>query len=169
MTAGRGIIHSEMPQQEQGRMRGFQLWINLPAREKMKPAGYRDIQPEEIPVVALSGGGRVKVIAGTLDADAVATRDRSAASRRIRCTSTSSFPPARGSRTRFPRAITRSVRVRGKRHCRARRTPRGPRRAQSRHLLDGDAVEVAGGRRAAVSSCSPAARCASPSFSTDRS
>jgi len=51
MTAGRGIIHSEMPQQEDGRMRGFQLWINLPAREKMKPAGYRDIPPEEIPVV----------------------------------------------------------------------------------------------------------------------
>ena len=74
MTAGRGIIHSEVPQQEQGRMRGFQLWINLPAREKMKPAGYRDIQPEEIPVVALAGGGRAKVIAGTLDVDGVATQ-----------------------------------------------------------------------------------------------
>ncbi|HUH94638.1 MAG TPA: pirin family protein [Casimicrobiaceae bacterium] len=69
MTAGRGIIHSEMPQQEHGRMRGFQLWINLPAKEKMKPAGYRDIQPDEIPVVALAGGGRVKVIAGTLQLD----------------------------------------------------------------------------------------------------
>jgi redox-sensitive bicupin YhaK (pirin superfamily) len=69
MTAGRGIVHSEMPQQEQGRMRGFQLWINLPANEKMKPAGYRDIQPDEIPVVALPGGGRVKVIAGTLALD----------------------------------------------------------------------------------------------------
>src|ERR1700746_1866650 len=67
MTAGRGIVHSEMPQQEQGRMRGFQLWINLPAKEKMKPAGYRDIQPDEIPVVALPDGGRVKVIAGTLE------------------------------------------------------------------------------------------------------
>ena len=66
MTAGRGIVHSEMPQQQQGRMRGFQLWINLPAREKMKPAGYRDLQPEEIPAVALSGGGQVRVIAGTL-------------------------------------------------------------------------------------------------------
>ena len=66
MTAGRGIIHSEMPQQEQGRMRGFQLWINLPAREKMKPAGYRDIDPAEIPVAALPGGGRARVIAGTL-------------------------------------------------------------------------------------------------------
>ncbi|MBI4206241.1 MAG: pirin family protein [Betaproteobacteria bacterium] len=66
MSAGRGIIHSEMPQQEQGRMRGFQLWVNLPAAEKMKPPAYRDIQPPEIPVVALPGGGRVKVIAGTL-------------------------------------------------------------------------------------------------------
>ncbi|MEK6594203.1 MAG: pirin-like C-terminal cupin domain-containing protein, partial [Pseudomonadota bacterium] len=73
MTAGRGIIHSEMPQQEQGRMRGFQLWINLPAREKMKPAGYRDIPAAEIPVVALAGGGRVKVIAGTLEAEGRAT------------------------------------------------------------------------------------------------
>ncbi|HXX85629.1 MAG TPA: pirin family protein [Casimicrobiaceae bacterium] len=69
MTAGRGIIHSEMPQQEQGRMRGFQLWINLPAKEKMKPAGYRDIQSKDIPVVELRGGGRVKVIAGRLEID----------------------------------------------------------------------------------------------------
>ncbi|MEO8739261.1 MAG: pirin family protein [Casimicrobiaceae bacterium] len=69
MTAGRGIIHSEMPQQEQGRMRGFQLWINLPAAEKMKAAGYRDIQADEIPVVQLPGGGSVKVIAGTLTVD----------------------------------------------------------------------------------------------------
>ena len=66
MTAGRGIIHSEMPQQESGRMRGFQLWINLPAAEKMKPAGYRDIQAGEIPVVELTKGGRVKVVAGTV-------------------------------------------------------------------------------------------------------
>ncbi len=71
MTAGRGIIHSEMPQQLEGRMRGFQLWINLPAKEKMKPAGYRDIQPDEIPVHELSGGGQVKVIAGSLRSDGV--------------------------------------------------------------------------------------------------
>lgn len=64
MTAGRGIIHSEMPQQESGRMRGFQLWINLPAAEKMKPAAYRDIRPEEIPTTPLPGGGEVRVIAG---------------------------------------------------------------------------------------------------------
>ncbi len=52
MTAARGIIHSEMPQQTAGRMRGFQLWINLPSREKMKPAAYRDI-----PVAGNSDGG----------------------------------------------------------------------------------------------------------------
>ena len=63
MTAGRGIIHSEMPQQENGRMRGFQLWINLPAKEKMKPAGYRDIQPDEIPKVSFSDGS-LKIVAG---------------------------------------------------------------------------------------------------------
>jgi len=64
MTAARGIIHSEMPQQTDGRMRGFQLWINLPAREKMKPAAYRDIPSSEIPTVTLEGGGELRVIAG---------------------------------------------------------------------------------------------------------
>ena len=68
MTAGRGVIHSEMPQQEQGRMRGFQLWINLPAAEKMVPARYRDIPAAQIPQLALAAGS-VKVIAGTCDAD----------------------------------------------------------------------------------------------------
>jgi len=67
MTAGRGVIHSEMPMQDHGRMRGFQLWINLPAREKMKPASYRDIPPAQIPLAALPGGGQVKVIAGGID------------------------------------------------------------------------------------------------------
>jgi redox-sensitive bicupin YhaK (pirin superfamily) len=68
MTAGRGIIHSEMPQQERGRMRGFQLWVNLPAKEKMKPATYRDIRPEEIPEAKVDGG-TARVIAGTLAAE----------------------------------------------------------------------------------------------------
>ena len=54
-------------------MRGFQLWINLPAREKMKPASYRDLQASEIPVVTLPGGGTVKVIAGTVEVDGQAT------------------------------------------------------------------------------------------------
>jgi redox-sensitive bicupin YhaK (pirin superfamily) len=74
MTAGRGIIHSEMPQQERGRMRGFQLWINLPAAEKMKAPSYRDIPAADIPVVAIAGGGRVKLIAGTLEHDGGSTR-----------------------------------------------------------------------------------------------
>ena len=69
MTAGRGIIHSEMPQQESGRLRGFQLWVNLPACEKMKPAAYRDIQPEEIPVLTMMNGGLIKVIAGAAEMD----------------------------------------------------------------------------------------------------
>jgi redox-sensitive bicupin YhaK (pirin superfamily) len=73
MTAARGIIHSEMPQQTHGRMRGFQLWINLPAREKMKPAAYRDIPAREIPVVGLGGGGELRVIAGALEQDGVTT------------------------------------------------------------------------------------------------
>lgn len=65
MTAGRGIIHSEMPQQESGLMRGFQLWLNLPAAEKMKPAHYRDIPSVDIPVVNLPNGGCIKVIANS--------------------------------------------------------------------------------------------------------
>jgi len=73
MTAGRGIIHSEMPQQTEGRMRGFQLWINLPAREKMKPAAYRDIPSGDIPAVTLAGGGEVRVIAGDFEQDGVKT------------------------------------------------------------------------------------------------
>lgn len=67
MTAGRGVIHSEMPLQESGRMRGFQLWINLPGKEKMKPAAYRDIPAGEIPTATLPGGGSIKVIAGTAE------------------------------------------------------------------------------------------------------
>ncbi len=66
MTAGRGIIHSEMPQQREGRMRGFQLWINLPAAEKMKPASYRDIPAADIPVVRLADDVEVKIIAGEI-------------------------------------------------------------------------------------------------------
>ncbi len=68
MTAARGIVHSEMPQQSEGRMRGFQLWLNLPGKEKMKPASYRDIPAEQIPTAPLADGGEVRVIAGSLDA-----------------------------------------------------------------------------------------------------
>jgi redox-sensitive bicupin YhaK (pirin superfamily) len=64
MTAGRGIIHSEMPEQEDGLMAGFQLWVNLPAKDKMCPPRYQDIPPEQIPMVEPAPGVRVKVIAG---------------------------------------------------------------------------------------------------------
>ena len=74
MTAARGIIHSEMPQQSEGRMRGFQLWLNLPSLEKMKPAAYKDISARDIPLVKLPLGGEVRVIAGTLGAGAAAVR-----------------------------------------------------------------------------------------------
>jgi redox-sensitive bicupin YhaK (pirin superfamily) len=64
MTAGRGIIHSEMPRQKDGLMWGFQLWVNLPARDKMTAPRYQDIPPEKIPEVPLAEGVRARVIAG---------------------------------------------------------------------------------------------------------
>jgi len=63
MTAGRGIVHSEMPEQEDGLMWGFQLWVNLPASDKMTAPRYQDIAPERIPEIAFDGG-RLRVIAG---------------------------------------------------------------------------------------------------------
>ena len=68
MTAGRGIVHSEMPEQEHGRMAGFQLWVNLPARDKMIAPRYQDIAPERIPLVDAGNGMRVRVIAGSFGA-----------------------------------------------------------------------------------------------------
>ena len=64
MTAGKGIIHSEMPQQEEGLMWGFQLWVNLPANLKMSQPRYQDIPPEDIPEVQSAFGARIRVIAG---------------------------------------------------------------------------------------------------------
>lgn len=64
MTAGRGLVHSEMPEQEEGRMRGFQLWVNLPARLKMTEPRYQEFAPERIPVVRPADGVEVKVVAG---------------------------------------------------------------------------------------------------------
>jgi len=65
MTAGSGIIHQEMPLRFDGRMRGFQLWVNLPASHKMMDPRYRDVAADTIPEVAPGAGVRVKVIAGT--------------------------------------------------------------------------------------------------------
>ncbi len=66
MTAGRGIVHSEMPEQKEGLVHGFQLWINLPAAEKMGPAGYRDLQANDIPTVELPNGAKARVVAGVV-------------------------------------------------------------------------------------------------------
>ena len=65
MTAGRGVIHSEMPEQNEGLMEGFQLWLNLPASDKMVEPWYRDIPLEEVPRFTLADGVRVQVIAGS--------------------------------------------------------------------------------------------------------
>lgn len=65
MTAGRGVIHEERPQQESGLMRGFQLWVNLPAAEKMKPAAYQNIEPEEV-VEIVEPKVQMRLVAGQL-------------------------------------------------------------------------------------------------------
>jgi redox-sensitive bicupin YhaK (pirin superfamily) len=66
MTAGRGIVHSEMPEQRDGLMRGFQLWLNLPARDKLSQPHYRDVAAEEIPTVQLCNGLTAKLLAGEI-------------------------------------------------------------------------------------------------------
>ena len=66
MTAGRGIIHSEMPEQEEGRMSGFQLWVNLPAKDKMCAPRYQNIDPENVPSVKLDGVD-LRIIAGSVE------------------------------------------------------------------------------------------------------
>ena len=70
MKAGSGVIHSEMPKQEEGKMHGFQLWVNLPAREKMTPATYNDIDANSIPSYQLKGVA-IKSIAGELEVNGV--------------------------------------------------------------------------------------------------
>jgi len=65
MTAGRGVLHSEMPEQNEGLMEGFQLWLNLPAKDKMMAPWYRDIPNEQVPRFTLDSGATVQVIAGT--------------------------------------------------------------------------------------------------------
>jgi len=67
MTAGRGIIHSEMPEQDRGLLSGFQLWVNLPAAEKMCPQFYQDLGPEKLAHASLSSGGAARLISGRLD------------------------------------------------------------------------------------------------------
>jgi hypothetical protein len=64
MTAGSGIVHSEMPEQEDGLMWGFQLWVNLPAGEKMTAPRYQEFEPAQVPVAELPDGVKVHVVAG---------------------------------------------------------------------------------------------------------
>jgi len=66
MTAGKGVIHSEMPEQENGLLHGFQIWLNLPADEKLKPSAYRDLRNSGIPKLTLKSGGTVSAVAGTV-------------------------------------------------------------------------------------------------------
>jgi quercetin 2,3-dioxygenase len=67
MTAGRGIVHSEFPEQQEGLMWGFQLWVNLPRTHKMVAPRYQDVQGEQIPEVDLGPGARARVLVGTLN------------------------------------------------------------------------------------------------------
>jgi redox-sensitive bicupin YhaK (pirin superfamily) len=69
MAAGRGVIHSEMPIMEEGDLHGFQIWINQPARDKMKPAQYVDFQPETITEHSDEQLGLIRVLAGTINAN----------------------------------------------------------------------------------------------------
>ncbi|MBI3710243.1 MAG: pirin family protein, partial [Proteobacteria bacterium] len=66
MTAGRGIVHEEMPEQDRGLMRGFQLWVNLPARDKMAMPRYQEFPPDRMPVLTPAPGVSLKVIAGSV-------------------------------------------------------------------------------------------------------
>ncbi len=74
MTAGSGIMHEEMPEMTEGRLEGFQLWVNLAAVEKMMTPRYQEFASSEIPVVAQQSGTRVRVIAGTYDGNDGAVR-----------------------------------------------------------------------------------------------
>jgi len=67
MTAGRGIVHSEFPEQQEGLMWGFQLWVNLPRTDKMTAPRYQDIQGDKIPEVDLGAGARARVLVGTVN------------------------------------------------------------------------------------------------------
>jgi redox-sensitive bicupin YhaK (pirin superfamily) len=69
MTAAAGVLHSEMPEQEEGLLHGFQIWLNLPAAEKMKPAAYRDLRSNDIARFALANRGVVSAIAGKVSVD----------------------------------------------------------------------------------------------------
>jgi redox-sensitive bicupin YhaK (pirin superfamily) len=76
MTAGRGIVHSEMPDQSEGLLSGFQLWVNLPAHEKMCAPYYQDLDPTRLATGALGSGGHLHVVAGAVDGLTGPVRER---------------------------------------------------------------------------------------------
>ncbi|HUT50963.1 MAG TPA: pirin family protein [Alphaproteobacteria bacterium] len=67
MTAGRGIVHSEMPEQEGGKMQGFQLWVNLPATLKMSTPRYQEFDPDKVPEIRRDDGARIRIVVGAHD------------------------------------------------------------------------------------------------------
>ena len=67
MTAGRGIVHSEMPEQEGGKMQGFQLWVNLPATLKMSAPRYQEFDPDKVPEIRRDDGTRIRIVVGEHD------------------------------------------------------------------------------------------------------
>ena len=67
MTAGKGIVHSEMPEQENGLLQGFQLWVNLPAANKMTDPAYQEFSAAEVPVETWENGTEIRVVAGTTE------------------------------------------------------------------------------------------------------
>ena len=67
MTAGSGIMHEEMPQMKEGKLEGFQLWVNLPAKNKMMKPRYQEFDSDEIPEITDKNGNKIKVIAGNID------------------------------------------------------------------------------------------------------
>ncbi|MEJ2120528.1 MAG: pirin family protein [Alphaproteobacteria bacterium] len=67
MTAGRGIVHSEMPEQEGGKMQGFQLWVNLPATLKMTAPRYQEFDPDKVPEIVREDGARIRIVTGAHD------------------------------------------------------------------------------------------------------
>jgi len=75
MTAGSGIMHEEMPQIKEGKMEGFQLWVNLPSKDKMMKPRYQEFRQQEIPVVEKANGVRVRIIAGKVDETEGVVRD----------------------------------------------------------------------------------------------
>ena len=139
MTAGRGIVHSEMPEQEDGLMRGFQLWVNLPAKDKMTEPRYQDIDPENVPVVERADGTKVQACSSA--AFGGVERPGHAASRPSRSISTSRCRPARVRACRCRRSTTRSP------TCSRARRGSAPKRSRSER---GELAVLGLGRRRAV-------------------